>query len=119
MKMQVQGQSVRLRLSEDELGSLLVHGEFSDVTALGSMAPWVRRLLLVEGDSPGFQREGDVWCFLIPRPGFEIFAAERPRRDGHGLVIPGGDGDAPLELSVEVDVRDSRKRLRAAGVGQD
>ena len=112
MKLQVQGQAIRLRLSEDALAALLAQGECSDVTDLGDAGRWVRRLLLVEGVGPAFEREGEAWCFRIPRADFEAFAAERPRRDGHEMLIRAADGSPPLALSVEVDVRDSRKRRR-------
>ena len=110
MKLQVQGQAIRLRLSEDALAVLLARGEFSDVTDMGGAGRWVRRLLLVQEAGPAFEREGEEWCFRIPRAGFEAFVAERPRRDGHEMLIPAAAGRPPLALSVEVDVRDSRKR---------
>ncbi len=108
MKLQVQGQAVRIRLSEDELGSLLMHGRCSDVTSLGELGCWQRELVLVPSLAGGLVAEGDAWCLQVPRAAFEAFASERPRRDG--FLMPAGTC-AGLDITVEVDVRDSRKRL--------
>ncbi len=108
MKLQVQGQSVRVRLSEDDLAALLEGGRCSDVTSLGTLGCWQRDLILVPALVGGLSAEGGTWSLRVPRAAFEAFAGERPRRDG--FVLPGGDG-AGLDITIEVDVRDSRKRL--------
>lgn len=111
MKLQVKGQSIRLRLTEADLAELLATGQCSDSTSLGAGHCWSRTLRLVEADT-GFTREGESWRFAIPRHAFEAFASERPRRDGYLATLDGGTSHA-IELSVEVDVRDSRKHAQA------
>ena len=59
MKLQVQGQAVRIRLSEDELATLLTHGRCSDVTSLGTLGCWQRELVLVPSLAGGLVAEGD------------------------------------------------------------
>lgn len=108
MKLQVQGQSVRIRLSEDELAALLSEGQYSDVTSLGSLGGWQRSVMLVPSLAGGLAIEGRTWSLHVPRAAFEAFAGQRPRRDG--FVLPGGDC-AGLEITIEVDVRDSRRRM--------
>ena len=108
MKLQVQGQAVRVRLSEDELAELLDQGRCSDVTSLGMLGRWQRDLMLVPCLVGGLGTEGATWSLRVPRAAFEAFASERPRRDG--FVLPAG-GCAGLDLTIEVDVRDSRKLL--------
>lgn len=114
MKLQVQGQAVRIRLSEDELATLLTHGRCSDVTSLGTLGCWQRELVLVPSLAGGLVAEGDAWSLHMPRAAFEAFASERPRRDG--FLMPAGTC-AGLDITVEVDVRDSRKRMpRSASI---
>lgn len=111
MKLQVKGQSIRLRLTEADLAELLATGQCSDSTSFGAGHCWNRSLHLAEA-SAGFTREGDSWRFAVPRHAFEAFASERPRRDGY-LATLDGDTNHAIELSVEVDVRDSRKHAQA------
>lgn len=106
MKMQVREQSIRLRLSEADLATLLADGQCSDSTALPG-ALWKRTLRLLDTDA-GISRDGDEWCFSVPRLAFQAFASQRPRRDGYVTIIADGTARA-IELSIEVDVRDSRK----------
>lgn len=108
MKLQVQGQIARIRLSEDELGTLLMHGRCSDETRFGALGRWQRELVLVPSATGGLAVAGGAWTLQVPRAAFEAFAGERPRRDG--FLMPASDC-AGLDISIEVDVRDSRKRL--------
>jgi|CXWL01.1.fsa_nt_gi hypothetical protein len=117
MKLQLQGQQVRLRLSEADLAQLLANGRCTDSTWLSANSWWRRTLRLVDAQA-SFTHEGNAWEFALPRQAFEAFASERPRRDGYRAALAGGSGHA-IELSVEVDVRDSRKHtLPNAGTGQ-
>jgi hypothetical protein len=111
MKVQVQGQSIRIRLGEAELDLLLAGETLSDAT-LTPMGDWQRLLALgpavaLERPSPG------CWALVLPEQAFRAFAGERPRRDGFELVLPAAGGTS-LQLSVEVDVRESRRRQAGA-----
>jgi hypothetical protein len=110
MKLQVAGRSIRIRLDEAGLAGLLATGACTDATPLGPNATWRRTLRLVDAPEAGFTRTGDDWEFTVPRAAFAAFARERPRRDGFLARL-----DAGVELAIEVDVRDSRKRLAATG----
>ena len=108
MKLQVQAQSVRVRLSEDELGALLTEGRCGDLTSLGTLVRWQREVILVPFVVGGLAIEGGTWSLHVPRAAFEAFAGQRPRRDG--FLLP-GNYCAGLNITIEVDVRDSRKRM--------
>lgn len=107
MKLQLEGQSARVRLGEAELDRLLAGGRLSDVTStpLGS---WERSLRLGPGAALESTAPGS-WALVLPEQAFRAFAGERPRRDGFELALPAGDGGL-FRLSVEVDVRESRRR---------
>jgi hypothetical protein len=69
---------------------------------------------IVLGVKTGLARQAlGEWQLTIPDAEFRVFSAERPRRDGFvlDLAAPGG---TLLQVSLEVDVRDSRRRQVAA-----
>ncbi len=114
MKLQVQGQSVRVRLTEDELESLFVTGRCCDVTDFGPLGRWQRLVILVPSTMGGIAVDGETCSLQIPRVAFEAFAGQRPRRDGFSLPAAESAG---LNITIEVDVRDSRKRLSRSPSG--
>ena len=57
------------------------------------------------------------WRLTAPEADFRAFTSERPRRDGFTLELAVPDS-APLQVRLEVDVRDSRRRqVASAGSG--
>lgn len=106
MKLQIEGQALRLRLSENELDTLLEFGQLENRITCPNGRVATRQLALI-GDTAETNLRGDLMALHIdlPRAAFADFAAERPRRDGFGF------NSAGLEISVEVDVRDSRKMM--------
>ena len=104
MKLQIEGQALRLRLSEAELDTVLALGQLENRIACPNGHVATRQLALIDGAGEPSLR-GDLMALHIdlPRAAFADFAAERPRRDGFGF------SGAGLEVSVEVDVRDSRR----------
>lgn len=111
MKVQLQGQSLRLRIGEDELASLLAGERVDNVTGAGVGAVLRQGLAMVQGDAPTFAADGDGWRFGLPEAAVRDYVARLPCRDALEFTFEGGD--APLALSFEVDVRDSVRRRGA------
>ncbi|SFS14195.1 hypothetical protein SAMN05216570_3035 [Dyella sp. OK004] len=109
MKIQLQEQSLRLRIDEAELAQLLAG------TAVGNQTRWpdgrVEHQQLALGDRDGWQRDGDGWRVTMNDTEVRAFAARLPSRDGLSLRLPVPDGE-PLQLLFDVDVRDSVRHRR-------
>lgn len=109
MKIQLQDQSLRLRIDEAELAQLLAG------TPVGNQTHWpdgqVEHQQLVLGDSDGWQRNGDGWRVSLNDSEVRAFAARLPSRDGLSLTLPVPGGE-PLQLLFDVDVRDSVRHRR-------
>lgn len=108
MKVQLQGQSLRLRIGEDELARLL---DGADVDNLTSAAPGIalrQRLRMVPGEIPVFEADGEGWRFGLPEAALRAYVSRLPCRDALEFTLPAGA--EPLALSFEVDVRDSVRR---------
>jgi hypothetical protein len=105
MKLQIEEDRLRLRLTESQLDTLLREGrwEASLPCPTGERA---HRVLVLDSGLAAATFDGDLMDLRIglPRGEFESFAAERPRRDGFTFTA------GVLEITVEVDVRDSRRR---------
>jgi hypothetical protein len=105
MKLHVQQQSLRVRVTEAELQDLLSGRSLRlDVTFGGTT---LFGLLVVGGPETSFE-PGSTWRLRLSEPALRVYAESLPRRDA--LVVelanPGGE---PLRLEFEVDVRDSVK----------
>ena len=107
MKVQLQGQSLRLRIDEDELARLLA----GEAVANGTRAPGAvlgHFVRVVEGEAPTFAVGQDGWHIGLPDVALRGYVARLPCRDALELAL--GQGDEALALSFEVDVRDSVRR---------
>ncbi|MBJ6978272.1 hypothetical protein [Luteimonas sp. MC1895] len=107
MKVQLQGQSLRLRIDEDELARLLDGGVVANETrapgaALGHF------LRIVEGAAATFAVGSDGWHIGLPDEDLRGYVSGLPSRDALEFTL--GGGDAALALVFEVDVRDSVRR---------
>lgn len=107
MKLQLEGQSARIRLGEAELDRLLA-GEPQAEDVKTPLGVWGWRAVLGNGASLTCEAPGR-WLLTIPGSEFRAFAAERPRRDGFVMDLAVPDA-GPLQVSIEVDVRESRRR---------
>ena len=112
MKLQIDDTRLRLRLSEEQLATLLATGRL-DADLRCPSGERAHRVLVLEDGLGEPACAGDLMDLRIrlPRTAFQAFAAERPRRDGFSFAAGG------LEIDVEVDVRDSRRRQVASGAG--
>ena len=105
MKLQVQEQSLRLRVTEAELRDLLsglalrLDLRFDGLNLLA--------LEVVTGPFASLQ-PGAVWRLRLSEAALRGYADTLPRRDAL-LVALTGSGGEPLRLEFDVDVRDSVK----------
>jgi hypothetical protein len=111
MKVQIDGQHLRLRIDEAELAALRDGATLENTTRLGDVA-WRQRLRLTDAGEPLLQTSAGNWVVEIPRPMLEAYAARLPCREGLALPLRSGGGPA-IELVLEVDVRDSVRRRGA------
>ena len=107
MKVQLQGQSLRLRIGEDELARLLEGDAVTNATrAPGAVLGHAVRI--VEGEAATFAVASDGWHIGLPDGPLRQYVARLPCRDAMEFAL--GEGGDALALSFEVDVRDSVRR---------
>lgn len=117
MKIQLDGQTLRMRIGEDELARLLGGETVDAATTLSPQVVLRWRLLLCDSETPNLIVAPDVLRVRLPGEAFAAFASARPRRDG--LHFDWTDtGAEPLQVTVEIDVRDSHRRGVQRGSGQ-
>lgn len=111
MKVQIQSQSLRLRIDEGELARLLAGEVLENQTWLGTPGALSQRLQL--HDMAEVLLDGDTHALTIRLPREDVLAlqARLPCRDGLSFVLP--TQALPLQLQFDVDVRDS---VRQRGV---
>ena len=115
MKVQLQGQLVRLRISEAELARLQAGGTVENLTRLPAGLALRQWLRLGKGSQPEL-RVGDAqgWGCLLPPAELAAYVARLPCREGLRLRLPLAEGaEDAIEIDLEVDVRDS---VRSRGV---
>ncbi|MCU1161104.1 hypothetical protein [Stenotrophomonas maltophilia] len=109
MKVQLQQQSMRLRVDEEELARLLAGESVENLTRFGGSGGWGVALSLHAGDQ-AVLLDGGTFCRLVlPRQAVESLAGRLPCRDGLGFGIA-LDDDSMLQLQFDVDVRDSMRQ---------
>lgn len=114
MKLQIEGQHLRVRIDEDELAHLLsgdaIHARtgFAQAFAIGF------ELSLVAAETASLAGQADVWKISLPRTAVVEHAGRLPTRDGLRFVLTGGSVEDDLTLLFDVDVRDSVKRRRSS-----
>ncbi len=115
MKVQLQGQLVRLRISEAELARLQAGGTVENLTRLPAGLALRQWLRLGKGSQPELL-VGDAqgWGCLLPPAELAAYVARLPCREGLRLRLPLAEGaEDVIEIDLEVDVRDS---VRSRGV---
>ncbi|MDI1252146.1 hypothetical protein [Thermomonas sp.] len=112
MKLQVQGQRVRLRVDEAELARLLAGETVVNRTVLGAAVEFSQRLVLGTGEgastTPSLVARDGSWHVELPRDAVEAYAGQLPCRHALTFELDLGAGER-IELNFEVDVRDSMK----------
>ncbi|WP_430389927.1 hypothetical protein [Dyella sp. 20L07] len=113
MKLQLDGQHVRVRIDEEELVRLLGGDGVVALTRFGDAFTLRASLRLGEIATPDLIGTVDDWQLTMPVHDVREFAARLPTRDGMHYQIPVTGGDA-LDILFDVDVRDSVRRRRTA-----
>ncbi len=114
MKIQVQSEDLRLRISESELACLISGQPISFDTVLADQLLFSARVEL--GTAVHVQRTEQRWLFVLPAAQVGDYVAQLPRRDALRWVLADAAGPQ-LNLDFEVDVRDSI-RLRGTRRGR-
>lgn len=108
MKVQLQGQSLRLRIDEAELARLQGGEEITNTTALPGPGHCTQRLRVAAVDQAAFSGSADDWRLALPSAPLEAYIAKLPCKQGLSFTLPLPSGPA-LEVEFEVDVRDSAR----------
>ncbi len=112
MKLQLQGQSIRLRVDEAELARLLAGEKVVNRLVLGAAVEFRQTLFLGAGEGTSTTPLLDVrdggWDVALPREAVEAYAGQLPCRHALAFELGLATGEA-IELNFEVDVRDSLK----------
>lgn len=112
MKLQLQGQRMRLRLDEAELARLLAGEAIVNATELGQGARFCQSLSLHAATQPALQSTPGEWRVGLPDAAVRAYVQRLPCREALSFELDRGDG-VSLWLHFEVDVRDSLQ-LRGA-----
>lgn len=106
MKLQIESQQWRLRISEDELQQLREGAVLASTTALPRDAQFTFELALDSQLTASIDTAGNGWTFTVPATQVNSYAQKLPSREGLHFDLPIERGPA-LQLVFEVDVRDS------------
>ncbi|RUL66507.1 hypothetical protein EKH79_01365 [Dyella dinghuensis] len=107
MRVQMEGQTLRLRVDEAELARLLSGGSAENCTLLPDGRTEIQRIRLA--DALAWRREDAIWNIDIPEADVRALSDRLPSRDGLHFSFSGSAAH-PLEVLFDVDVRDSARR---------
>lgn len=113
MKLQIEGQQLRVRINEDELSQLLAGDALEAATRFARAFAIRFTLRLSAQDEAGFSGVADAWQITLPDVAVREHAARLPTREGLRFVLTGERAQDALVLLFDVDVRDSVRRRRA------
>ncbi|MBT2767391.1 hypothetical protein J7J08_07045 [Stenotrophomonas sp. ISL-67] len=115
MKVQLQHQSVRVRVDEDELARLLAGQTLSNLTRLGTAPPWALLIVLGTQDAASLEYEGHAPRIVLPAGLITAYSGRLPCRDGLSFRLE--QGHEALQVQFDVDVRDSIRQRGATRRG--
>ena len=109
MRVQLEGQTLRLRIDEAELAQMLDGGVAENRTCLPDGRIETQQVRLA--GQLGWQRDDSHWRVDLPDPDVRALGARLPSREGVHFDLSTPHGNV-LRIQFDVDVRDSaRKRL--------
>jgi hypothetical protein len=115
MRVQLEGQTLRLRIDEAELARLLAAGKVENRTALPDGRIETQQIRLAT--DIGWQRADAMWQIDLPEAEVRALSERLPSREGLAFSLSTPSGDV-LQILFDVDVRDSaRKRLHKSSKG--
>ncbi|WP_233842117.1 hypothetical protein [Dyella sp. 2HG41-7] len=116
MRVQLEGQSLRLRIDEAELARLLSGDTVQNRTTLPDGRIETQGLRLTS--KIAWRRDDATWLIDLPSAEVRALSERLPSRDGLQFSLPTPHDDA-LEILFDIDVRDStRKRLHKSSEGE-
>jgi hypothetical protein len=107
MKLQIEGQSLRVRIGEQELAMLLAGQPLEMRTEFAGAFAMSCALLLESTPAASLSGSAQAWRISLPRDAVEAHAERLPTREGLHFQLGG-----TLELLFDVDVRDSVRQRR-------
>ncbi len=107
MRVQLEGQTFRLRIDEAELAQLLAGNTVENRTSLPYGRVEIQQLRLAT--RLDWQRDDATWHIDLPQTDVHALSARLPSREGLNFHLP-TPGDAILQILFDVDVRDSTRR---------
>jgi hypothetical protein len=107
MRVQMEGQTLRLRIDEAELAQLLAGNSAENRTCLPDGRIEIQQLRLAA--RMDWQRDGATWRIDLPQAEVLALSARLPSREGLHFDLP-TPNDATLQIAFDVDVRDSTRR---------
>ncbi|MCB1553308.1 MAG: hypothetical protein KDJ14_05820 [Xanthomonadales bacterium] len=106
LKVQLEGQSLRLRIDEAHLSRLLAGDRLSLRTCLAPAADFCFAVERIEAAAPGWRALGDGALLQLPSPALAEYVARLPCRESLDLDLALASGDR-LRIEFSVDVRNS------------
>jgi hypothetical protein len=112
MRVQLENDTVRVRIDEEELGELLGNVALLGSTAFGKA--FVMRYSVDATDAVTCKLEGNAheWRLKVPMSELSALESRLPSKDGLVFDIPGHDTVATT-VRFDVDVKDSLRRRRS------
>jgi hypothetical protein len=112
MKLQIEGQKLRIRIGEDDLAQLLAGQSLKAHTGFAQAFAIAFTLRLTADSAAEFSGQPDDWQIALPEAAVRQHAARLPTREGLSFTLAGRDAAHALELLFDVDVRDSTRRRK-------
>jgi hypothetical protein len=112
MKLQIEGQSLRVRIGEEELARLQAGGVVSASTAFARAFTIICTLRLGSEDAASLSGQPHDWQIKIPEAAVREHSQRLPTREGLKFILAGPDDGEALELLFDVDVRDSVRQRK-------
>ncbi|MDR1076016.1 MAG: hypothetical protein LBL59_06890 [Xanthomonadaceae bacterium] len=113
MKLQIQNQTLRFRIGESELASLLDGGIVATQTRLPEGSAFAQRIACGAVSEPRLECQAQRWSVTLPETEVRAYAQALPSRNGLKWIV--GDDDAAITLVFEVDVHDSLRHREGRG----
>jgi hypothetical protein len=110
MKLQIEGQRLRVRIDEEELAQLLAGSAIETATQFAAAFAIRYSLELIPADNANLSGSPAAWRIAIPAAQVRQHAARLPTREGLQFDLPGLHEQDNLQLLFDVDVRDSVRR---------
>lgn len=114
MKLQIEGQHLRVRIDEDELARLLAGDAVQSQTRFADVFGMVCTLSLSPDAAPTLNGTAEAWVVRLPEATVRDLSSRLPTRDGLHFTLAGEGDDEALVLLFDVDVRASARRLKAS-----